>query len=869
MIIVPTPNNPAFISFGLTEDPKYVDSPSLEPSRFSLLKKVGEGSSAVVYKAFDHQLDQIVALKVLRSDESAPIDKAIQTEVHLARNVLHRNMVRVFDLHTQGTDRFISMEYVEGPSLKEVLAEAKHVNTADTIRIFKDLCKALIAAHSAGIVHCDVKPSNVIVSADRTVLSDLGCASLTSSLDSHPRPGALLYMSPEQIAGESLDGRTDVYSLGLVIFEMLTGKRSVSDKRVAATSLCELNAVTTRDPRACDETIPEWLAGIVIGCIEENKARRFQTVDELLEHVEAGPGSETPCVPPASSRARITTPWGRMLGKTWIYTPVITGILFGSLYTAREFGWFARVGRGSRRPVAVVLLHFDLRAASPRVAQLWEAMEDIIYEALTDQADVVVWRPDRNTQIGNTMPVLRQAAVLVEGKVSGDSNIIAALTLRDPATAKVLSSFEIDGSSLDWLGFGNHLLRRLLTELLVTRLHLSRPALPPIITDVPDAFLLYCKAQPFTYSDATDDLQRAADLLGEAVSRDPAMVRAYARLALVKARRYSINHDPKDLIEAQNAAESGERLKPNDISIQLASIYVYLADNRIPQALHLLAALETRAPRLAPARVAEGLAMIAQGANKRAVDALQTATELNPLSATAFVELGGCYSGLSDYSEAIGAFTVALQLDGDNQDALLNVGDAYIRSGDAIRAIPSLQRALQLRPEAITYAALALGYLYSGNVNISIPLLEKAAALGGETDIYVGYLGQAYQFIGDSRADRTMIRAIMAVQAAARRQPTDAQVYGRLALYLARMGRLHAAEESIRKATEEAPTDLDIMYWQAIVQALGHRDSEATATLGRLAERGLTLIFSRANPDGPLFHRLAGFEALRLKYHAE
>jgi tetratricopeptide (TPR) repeat protein len=462
---------------------------------------------------------------------------------------------------------------------------------------------------------------------------------------------------------------------------------------------------------------------------------------------------------------------------------------------------------------------------------------------------------------------LRQAVLVVEGKVTGDeANIVATIGLRKSTATKVVSSLRIDGSSLDWLRFINHLLERLLTDPYLMRLNANHPAVPTRLTADRDAFLLYCQAQPLRHSDAKEDLQRAAKLLRQSLSRDPAMVRAYTSLAFVATKSYSLAYDSGAMTEAHHAIESAERLKSNDNDTQLAAVYIYLAESKLPQALRLLEILETTAPRSVAVRLAEGLVLTAQGAADRAVDALTQATDLNPLSATSFLALGDCYFELSDYNKAIGAFAMAVRLDGDNQDALINLGGAYIRWGAAEKAIPFLQRALQLKPEASTYAALALGYLYSGHVNLSVPLFEKAVALGGETDLYVGYLGQAYQFIKDSRADPTLHRALGLAQAAARKQPTDALVQGRMAVYQARLGQFPAAEERIRMAAEEAPADLDIMYWQAVVQALCQMKSDALATLQRLAERRLVLIFSPANPDEVLFRSLPGFDALRAKY---
>ena len=198
--------------------------------RYEILQILGEGGMGAVYKAKDRELNRTVALKVIRADlakHPAIIDRFKQ-ELLLAHQVTHRNVIRIYDLGEAEGMKFITMEYIEGEDLRSLLLDNKKFAPAEAVEIMEQVCRALEAAHSVGVIHRDLKPQNIMQDkSGRIVVMDFGLAR-TLEGDGMTQTGALVgtmeYMSPEQALGKQLDQRSDLFALGLILYELLTGQ---------------------------------------------------------------------------------------------------------------------------------------------------------------------------------------------------------------------------------------------------------------------------------------------------------------------------------------------------------------------------------------------------------------------------------------------------------------------------------------------------------------------------------------------------------------------------------------------------------------------------------------------------------------------
>ncbi len=200
---------------------------TLLADRYGILALLGQGGMGAVYKAHDTELERLVALKLIRPDlaSNPEILRRFKQELILAREVTHRNVIRIFDLGQAKGFKFITMEYVEGRDLRVILREREKLPPEETVRIIAQVCRALEAAHAAGVVHRDLKPQNIMLDAkDRVYVMDFGIA---HSLETPgmTQTGALMgtpeYMSPEQAKGIKVDPRSDLFSLGIIFYELL------------------------------------------------------------------------------------------------------------------------------------------------------------------------------------------------------------------------------------------------------------------------------------------------------------------------------------------------------------------------------------------------------------------------------------------------------------------------------------------------------------------------------------------------------------------------------------------------------------------------------------------------------------------------
>ena len=250
--------------------------------RYQILERVGEGGMGVVFKAYDRETGESVALKVLRSEiaDQFPVVEGLKNELRLARRITHKNVCRIYDFNRSGATAFITMEFVQGESLRRVLDRFGALNIRKAVNVARQICDGLCEAHSQGIVHRDLKPENLMIDESGNVkLMDFGLAHLVAE-GSTIAVGTPSYMAPEQLQDGPIDQRADIYSLGLVLFEVFTGTAAFTDDTPAALALKHIQD-TPRNPREIDATIPQRIADAILRCLEKDPANRFQSVEEL------------------------------------------------------------------------------------------------------------------------------------------------------------------------------------------------------------------------------------------------------------------------------------------------------------------------------------------------------------------------------------------------------------------------------------------------------------------------------------------------------------------------------------------------------------------------------------------------------------
>ena len=273
-------------------------------SRYRIVRAIGRGAMGTVYAAHDLVVDEEVALKRLRvSHESL---ERVRREVRLARRVTHRNAARTFDLGEDNGVHYITMELVEGQSLHQHLRTHGSMDAGSVLSVVRQVCMGLQAAHEVGVIHRDLKPANILIeSSGRAVITDFGVAFSLAETDFSegeevPFVGTPMYMAPEQVLGRPQDPRTDVYALGLVMFEMLTGDNPFAEGSPIEIAMARLHAEPP-DPRDHVEGVPDFLALAIMQCLHPAIDKRPSGPAALEQML----GAPEPTIVPAAVSAEL------------------------------------------------------------------------------------------------------------------------------------------------------------------------------------------------------------------------------------------------------------------------------------------------------------------------------------------------------------------------------------------------------------------------------------------------------------------------------------------------------------------------------------------------------------------------------------
>ncbi|HXG89204.1 MAG TPA: protein kinase [Vicinamibacterales bacterium] len=260
--------------------------------RYRILQRLGEGGMGIVYKAWDEELSIPVALKLIRPEAMTDADAALQMErrfkreLVLARQVTHKNVVRIHDLGELDTIKYFTMPFIEGQDLSAVIGREGKLSVARALRIARQVATGLAAAHEVGIVHRDLKPENVMLDADDTaVIMDFGLARTNDGANltmAGAVMGTLAYMAPEHARGEAVDQRVDIYAWGLMLYDMVAGRRRVGQHRDAMSELFARMQEAPRPIRTLEPHVPQALEALITRSVDPNRDRRFATTQDLI-----------------------------------------------------------------------------------------------------------------------------------------------------------------------------------------------------------------------------------------------------------------------------------------------------------------------------------------------------------------------------------------------------------------------------------------------------------------------------------------------------------------------------------------------------------------------------------------------------------
>jgi serine/threonine protein kinase/tetratricopeptide (TPR) repeat protein len=425
--------------------------------RYEILQLIGRGGMGAVYKARDTELDRIVALKLIRPKlaKDPQILRRFKQELILARQVTHKNVIRIFDLGQSDGIKFITMDFVEGRDLRQLLLEKGKLAPEHAARIMLQICRALEAAHAEGVIHRDLKPQNVMLDASgRVYVMDFGIAR-SAYLPGMTQTGALIgtpeYMSPEQGRGEKLTERSDLFSLGIIFYELLTGKSPYySDTSLA--SLWKRMTEKVTPPVVVDPTLPQELSDIVAKALEIEPKNRFASAREMAQQLEIwlGPsaGSETIFLP--APRTSAYWKWASAALAVLLIVAVVT------------FRLMSPKPKAAHPPVSVLVADFTNHTGDPIFDDTLEPMFNVALEGASfinafsrGSARKLAQKLPHSTdkldeQAARLVAVGQGISAVITGELGrhGDSYSISAIAL-DSVTGNVLAKTEVTAANKD------------------------------------------------------------------------------------------------------------------------------------------------------------------------------------------------------------------------------------------------------------------------------------------------------------------------------------------------------------------------------------------------------------------------------------
>jgi serine/threonine protein kinase len=395
--------------------------------RYEILQLLGEGGMGAVYKAADRELDRFVALKVIRPELASDpsILARFKQELLLAHQVTHKNVIRIYDLGEAEGVKFITMEFIEGRDLRALIREKKKFTPEEAVDVIQQVCQALDAAHSVGVIHRDLKPQNVMQdSSGRILVMDFGLAR-TLEGGGMTQTGALVgtmeYMSPEQALGKDLDQRSDIFALGLIFFELLTGKTPFAAESAIA-SLIKRTQERATPVSDVDAQIPGALSGIVGKCLERDLDQRYQSASAILADLNTWKDKRAAGTINFDASVK---PWGQTL--PW---PLIAGIvtalvlaISGYMLRDRLFRSSPSTGFAPARPtVSLAILPFRNASGDPSLDWIGPSLADMLSTDVGQSAQLRTVSPSSVHQIFTDLR-------------------ISSATVLDPATIRRVADF--------------------------------------------------------------------------------------------------------------------------------------------------------------------------------------------------------------------------------------------------------------------------------------------------------------------------------------------------------------------------------------------------------------------------------------------
>jgi len=809
---------------------------------YRIIEKIGAGGMGEVYLAEDTELKRKVALKFLPSDLCRDEDcrARFKREAQAAAGLKHPNIVTIYEVSEHQRRPFFAMEYIEGQSLKDIIG-CEELGLDRIVDLGLQVCEGLSKAHGAGITHRDIKPSNIAIDADgRPKLLDFGLAAIQGT-ERLTRTGSTLgtigYMSPEQIQVKEVDQRSDLFSFGVVLYQMIADRMPFKGDTEAAT----LNSVLNDTPEPLSRyksDVPEELQRIVSKLLEKDPQLRYQSTADLisdLKRLKPGVG--------AISEARKDW-WNRF---AVVGAAVVILAVAGYLFISQSGSDRTEEPAAERKMLAV--LPFENLGASED-EYFADGITDEIISRLSSLHGLCVISRTSTLQYKDTRMTIPEigaelgADYILEGTIRWDKSGDESRVRINPQLIRVTDDVHMwadryDAIIDDIFAVQSRIAERVVEELDITLLESERLTLIKPPTENTDAYDYYLRGQDYGVSLGEPRLRNAEAMFQKAIELEPSFAQAWAWLSIVHTQMYGSYYDRTEerLAAAKEAVDRAFELVPGLPDAHGAlGWYYYRGDINTDEALKQFMIQRDKQPSDAVVHLCIALIGRRQGKWEDAVSSFQKMVKLNPRFATGCREYGHTLVYLRRYSEADAQYDRTIELRPDEQGVYTSKSWLQVLwKGDTEEARRILHEALERTEQwpgltvMETYLDIAEGDYeqalsrQAGPLNIDRSWAEDSASyysLKGDIYRYMNRTQMMYAYYDSARI--IMERLVSTT-------PEDHWQHAYLGWAYAGLGRKHDAIREAELATELMPvsenavTGADLIEFLAVANTMTGR----------------------------------------------
>ncbi len=695
--------------------------------RYQIIEELGKGGMGRVYKVFDTEIKEKIALKLLKPEigiDEKMIER-FRNELKLARKISQRNVCRMHDLSKEEGAYYITMEYVVGEDLKRLIRKVGQMSAGKTISIAKQVCEGLAEAHSLGIVHRDLKPQNIMVDeAGNAKIMDFGIArslKVKGITGAGVMIGTPEYMSPEQVEGKEVDQRSDIYSLGVILYEMVTGRVPFEGDTPFTIGVKHKSEIP-RNPKEFNAQIPEELNRLILKCLEKDKEKRYQSAEDLhaeLSGIEKGIPAVERVVPkrkPFTSK-EITVTFGMkkvLLPALGVAFLVIAAVVIWQIFHKKE----APVASAKK---SIAVLPFVDLSQTKTNEYLCDGISETLINALTNIEGL--WVPAQTSAFsfkGKTQDIREIGQKLgvenvLEGsvQVAGD-NLRVTARISNAQDGRQVWSEIYNRKMADMFAIQDDIAKAIVTELEIKLLGEKSESLIKNYTENLEAYNLYLQGRYFWNKRGREDLYKSIEYFEKSLEKDPDFVLAYAGLA-----------DSYSVLGSNSFILAGE-VYPRAREFALKALEL---DNRLAEAHATLAS------------VMSDYDWDWAGSEEE----YKLAIQLNPGYGHAHHYYAFLLSTLGRHEEAIEEIKKARDLDPLAPRITANVGFFLYIARKYDQALEELKKAIELYPEhGANYSFAAWVYTALGRYEEALASLQRYGEITGEEPF--GIIASAYVY---------------------------------------------------------------------------------------------------------------------------